>query len=394
MFDNNDKYLKYQDLRWAGILKSIAKSQDILQPLYEGFTNSIESIRLRKAKGDSFEPYVKIILSYNSTLAGEMCGLSSLKIVDNGVGFDSENYKRLTIFKDDTKGFNNRGSGRIQLIHAFQYVMYDSTFIEKGNMYHREFALSKAESFLSRNTILYEKTIPTIITDSSIEQRTILKMCTPCEKDSKAWESLSVQDIKKAIIDHYILLLCNIRNELPRIEIKTFLAEHELDTETIIQEDIPTPTITDTYISVPKYRISSDMKRLEEVENSSISIQILPFKISAERLLNSEIKITSKGELSGSTKIKLTCIDSQVAIDNYRYLFLLRSQYFDNIEGDERGNIDILDKTELKKKAKNAGYVEEQIVLNDIQDQVNAKACEIYSEILQKKKNLEGILSD
>ena len=120
MFDDNNKYFKYQDLRWSGILKSIAKSPDILQPLFEGFTNSIESIRLRSARGDSFEPYIRINLSYNATLSGEMDVLSSISIIDNGVGFDSENFKRLTIFKDDTKGFNNRGSGRIQLIHAFQ----------------------------------------------------------------------------------------------------------------------------------------------------------------------------------------------------------------------------------------------------------------------------------
>ena len=392
MFDDNNKYFKYQDLRWSGILKSIAKSPDILQPLFEGFTNSIESIRLRSARGDSIEPYIRINLSYNATLSGEMDVLSSISIIDNGVGFDSKNFKRLTIFKDDTKGFNNRGSGRIQLIHAFQYVTYDSAYMENGSMYHRAFALSKADSFLSRNTILYEEEQPVLLSAPDTEQRTILKMCIPVEKDNKAWENVSVQDIKKALIDHYILLLCNIKSELPQIEIKCYLADQELDKADITKEDIPDPTTTDTYISVPKYKISNDMKRLEEIEEDPIIIQILPYKICADRLSSSEIKITSKGELSNSTKIKVTCIDPQAAIDNCRYLFLLRSQYFDDIEGDERGNIEILDKTELKKRAKNVGYIEEQIVLNDIQDQVNAKASEIYTEILLKKEEFQGNL--
>ena len=75
-----------------------------------------------------------------------------------------------------------------------------------------------------------------------------------------------------------------------------------------------------------------------------------------------EIKITSKNEVSETTKIKLTCIDPSVALDNYRYLFLLKSDYFDMLDGDERGNIEIIDKTEFKKRAKSQGFIEEQII--------------------------------
>lgn len=188
-------------------------------------------------------------------------------------------------------------------------------------MYHRAFALSKADSFLSRNTILYEEEQPVLLSAPDTEQRTILKMCIPVEKDNKAWENVSVQDIKKALIDHYILLLCNIKNELPQIEIKCYLADQELDKADITKEDIPDPTTTDTYISVPKYKISNDMKRLEEIEEDPIIIQILPYKICADRLSSSEIKITSKGELSNSTKIKVTCIDPQAAKKIAKNLF-------------------------------------------------------------------------
>lgn len=65
---------------------------------------------------------------------------------------------------------------------------------------------------------------------------------------------------------------------------------------------------------------------------------------------------------------------------------MLSSDYFDNLDGDKRGNIEIIDKTEFKKRAKAQGYIEEQIVLNDIQDEVNKKAGEIYKEISEQKE--------
>ncbi len=79
-------------------------------------------------------------------------------------------------------------------------------------------------------------------------------------------------------------------------------------------------------------------------------------------------------------------------------LFLLKSAYFDSLDGDERGNIEIIDKTEFKKRAKAQGYIEEQIVLNDIQEGVNNKASEIYEEISiqsnQFKERLEKLKRD
>lgn len=72
--------------------------------------------------------------------------------------------------------------------------------------------------------------------------------------------------------------------------------------------------------------------------------------------------------------------------------FLLSSKYFDNLEGDERGNIDLIDKTEFKKRAKENGSIENQILINDIQEIVNNKAAEIYSEIAEKKNEFNATI--
>ncbi|PIK18275.1 hypothetical protein CTI16_03810 [Prevotella intermedia] len=380
MFEDANKFVEYKDLRWSGILKSIKKSANIFQPLFEGFTNSLEAIRLRQRNNVDFAPYINIILNFNASLGGNRVTLADITIEDNGIGFDNKNFDRLSIYKDDTKGFNNRGSGRIQMIHSFQYVNFDSIYWDGTRTMKRKFALSKTNPFLRKNTILYKTEEPSPADGEEV--KTTVKMAHPIEaKDAKIYAELGCEDIKKALFNHYLLAFCNIKSSFPSINIIYFVGGIEKDRERIAADEIPEPTQKDITISVPVCKMSEDMKRVENVENTSVSINVLPYKISSSILPASAIKITSKNEISETTKIKLTCIDPNASLDGYRYLFLLKSDYFDALDSDERGNIEIIDKTDFKKIAKAQGYIDEQIVLNDIQDGVNNKAREIYQEI-------------
>lgn len=278
------------------------------------------------------------------------------------------------------------------MIHSFQKVVYNSTYNEGEEKYTRTFTLSKIKQFLDKNTIVYNDCEPTKV-EGEKEIETILTMSEPLfPKDSKEFLKYGSDDIKRELLNHYILALCNIKDNLPEISIIYRVGGDVQDTDTIEKTDIPDPTQKDISISVPLYRISDDMKRAEPVNDSNVSINIMPYKISSEYLSCSEIKITSKGEISDTTKIRLTCIDPNAELEGHRYLFLLSSEYFDNLDTDERGNIEIIDKTEFKKRAKTQGYIEEQIVVNDVQDIVNAKACEIYAEISQKNTEFKKII--
>lgn len=397
MFEDSTKFIKYTDLKWSGILKSIKKSSNRFQPLFEAFTNSLEAIKLRQKETSNFSPYINVVLNFNTSLIhGEYLDLSEIRIEDNGIGFDTKNYARLTTFKDDTKGFNNRGSGRIQMVHSFKYVVFDSVYYEGEKLMARKFFLSKSTPFLSNNTIIYEENTPYPIEG---EVKTVVTLHEPLDKkDAKALANIGVDDVKHLLLERYLLALCSIRKQFPSINIIYSIGNIEKERVAIKSEDIPEPTRTDIYISVPKCQISNDMKRIEALKNESVTIQILPYKIGADSLSESSIRITSKDEISETTKVKLTCINPSAVLDSSRYLFLLKSEYFDLLDGDERGNIEIVDRTEFKKRAKSQGYIEEQIVLNDIQDAVNSKAKEIYQEILEQnqlfKEKIEQLKRD
>ncbi len=390
-FDEPDRFLEYTDLKWSGILKSVGKSANKLQPLFEAFTNSLEAIKLRQRKGDAFEPYINVAFNFGGDLFHSPRTLHDISVEDNGIGFDDNNFSRMVIFKDDTKGFNNRGSGRIQMIHYFQYVIFNSTYQENGIFKKRCFTLSQAAQFAKKNTILYVVEEPRKIDNGEI--KTVVKMQTPLDtKDADYYGTIGCADLKVKIINHYLLHLCAIQDNFPTINIIWLIDSVENKREQITLSDIPKPTSTDVVITVPMCKISEDMKRVENIPEETVEISIFPYKISADTLPVSEIKLTSKDEISETTKVKLTCIDPNAAPDNYRYLFLLKSNYFDNLDNDERGNIEIIDKTEFKRRAKSQGFIEEQIVLNDIQDSVNDKASEIYEEIsIQNQRFRERI---
>ena len=386
MFNDQKKFVEYKDLRWSGILKSIKKSSNVLQPLFAAFTNSMEALRLRQNKRDSFDAYINIILDFESDLLGESIDFVSMTIEDNGIGFDEENFNRLIVFKDDTKGFNNRGSGRIQMVHTFKQSKYESVYKEENAIKKRSFVLSKLERFINNNTIIYNTQEPAEANEGEDIKTTLRMSETWLPKDAKELVKLGCDDIKKALISHYLLALCNLKSTLPSINIVYQIGGVEKDRERIVADDIPNPSFNDIHISVSLCRMCDDMKSIEKAGEETIDINVMPYKINAEALAVSEIKITSKGEISETTKVKITCVDPNAVLDDSRYLFLLSSDYFDNLDGDERGNIEILDKTEFKKRAKAQGYIEEQIVLNDIQDEVNKKAGELYSEISEQKE--------
>lgn len=119
------KYPKYQtsgDLRWKGVVKSVYKSGNKLQPIFEAITNSLEAIELRKREGASFEPYIRIELHYGKNLQEERDNMYEIVIEDNGIGFDDKNFHRLLILKMIAKALIIWGRGAFSWFTFFKLL--------------------------------------------------------------------------------------------------------------------------------------------------------------------------------------------------------------------------------------------------------------------------------
>ena len=56
----------------------------------------------------------------NQNIFGEEYSYGAISIVDDGDGFNTENFKRLERLYDESKNKNNLGSGRVQYLHFFK----------------------------------------------------------------------------------------------------------------------------------------------------------------------------------------------------------------------------------------------------------------------------------
>lgn len=383
-------YIPNEGLRWSGVLKGTAKAANLLQPLFEAFTNSLEAIDMRR-KSEEFAPYIRLDFYFNSTIDNNNDGLVRLIITDNGIGFDDKNFTRLQIFKDDTKGYDNRGSGRIQLIHSFRTATYQSIYKQDGICKYRRFVLSKSNPFLEHNAILSLEEEKDINSEAEIKTELILDELRE-KSDVKFYNSQSIQDIKDVLINHYILYFCVNRNTLPQIFINYYHGTNIIASRTIAIEDIPTASHEDEKIHIPISQMSSDMKRIES-SNNNVDISIKSYKLPQGQLKKNAVKVTCKGEVIDSVRIKLECLPSDMQIDSSHFLFLLSSPYFDDRVGDTRDTLEILNKTEFKKRAKQFGSIEPQIILDDLEAKISDKASEMYKEIASQQEAYERQLA-
>jgi hypothetical protein len=111
---------------FSGLMDSIKKSKYPLAPVYEAITNSLEAI-FQKIYQENESPEITVIFDFTGLLEKEAT-FSSVTVLDNGVGFNDDNYKRFQTLLDKSKGYNNRGSGRIQYVHRFKKIEVESYF--------------------------------------------------------------------------------------------------------------------------------------------------------------------------------------------------------------------------------------------------------------------------
>lgn len=381
----DNKYVKTDGLLWEGVLKSVAKSPNKLQPIFEALTNSIESLALLKRNSPGITGKIAIELHYHKSLFSETGGgadFDKIVVRDNGVGFDDENFGRVFVYKDNRKGFNNRGSGRLQYLHYFEKTTISSVFCDKDACLRRDFILSKSPKYIEQNATIFH--VGTKPSGAAIKETTITFSEPIDDKDKSFYEELDVHDLKEIVINRYMMALCSQRGNLPEIVIEKYYDSGLQDSASISIDDIPELDKQETFV-VHYSKMSDDLKRVEKDWNSSENFTLSAYRIGCDKLNHNAIRVTSKNEVIDNIKIKLENLKNDDHIDNKRYLFFLSSPHIDELDGDVRGEeLAFLTKTEYKKNAKEYGYADKKILMDDLEGQVNDRISSMYDEIKKK----------
>jgi len=375
----DNSFIKAEGIYYAGILRDSKKSRNPLQPIYEAFTNSLESIILKEDKESSNSITVKMFFRQN--LLNER-DFYKVEVDDTGVGFNNKEFKRFITYKDNRKGFHNKGSGRLQFIHYFNNCKYCSIFKDGNEFIERRFQISNGPNYIKENALVFiESTKATEVKNTL----TTISLSHLNDDKDKIFYQLSIADLKESLITHYMPYFCAHREKLPNIFIHFYVNDILQEKETIAANDIPSIDNKKDF-KLNYNKISEDGKNIVKTSNTE-TFHIKSFRINKNKLDKNSIKLTSKDELveSNDFKLNLNSLSNEDHIGNDRFLFLISSPFIDIRDDDSRGELKIVKRENYKNDFDL--FTEEEIFFDDIEVEANNNILLMYDEI--KKKNQE-----
>ncbi|SDE93541.1 ATP-binding protein [Chitinophaga filiformis] len=370
-----------QGLHYPAVLGEVKKSGNTLQPLFEAFTNALEAIA--QLKTDPTKEEVRLQIHYVSDLAQEKI-MNKIVIQDTGIGFNDDEFRRFLTFKDDRKGYHNKGSGRIQLLHSFSTVQFDSIYQDGDKFKRRQFHLGKSKPFLKENAIVFLDSYSETV---SVPRRTTLTLShLLVEKDHSTF-NMPLPGYKELLLHRYIQYFCAHRDKLPNIILEAYSDKLE-ETLTITKEDIPAEDSKREFALNYKIRREGEFQNIEKVENFTLHA----FKIPKNKLSKNILALTSKGEIveDDGFRLSLNSISADDHLENNRFLFLISSEYINNQDSNIRGQLNI------PRRDTDATLFDEQevIFLEDIEDTANSTVVNMYEQLSHKAEERYQRIAD
>lgn len=385
-------------INYKGALEKISKSKEYLQPLFEAFTNSLESIKILTDNNFTNKNITLKINYVDKLIDNEFSEIQSIEVIDDGIGFNKEQFTRFVNLNDNSKGYSNNGTGRVQFLHFFEKTIYESVYSDKDSntgFSQKIFTISKNYINNGHNAIININSENSTEQSDSYTKLRFEKFLN--DKDKKHYEKLTLEELKERIIEHYLDFFCENRTNLPNISIQSYVGDALKEELHIISKDIPQLDKKET-IEVTYSKFSDDGKRIEKIDDKKETFTLKSFLIPQDKLQENSIYLVSKHEVIKDKKLKLQILQSKDIIDEKRYLFLLSGTYIDQKDGDSRGNITISTKDDFKKMMKNnsTGNLDlyQEVLLDDIEEATNDKIVAMYDSISQKVQEHKQEIED
>lgn len=385
----NDILTTTDSVFWKSLLNNIEKSNNPFTPIQEAFLNSLEAIKLKySSKTYQEDDSVEINLYYKHKLdTAEI--IDYIEIKDSGIGFDTDNLTRFIQYSNDSKSFNNKGTGRYQLLHFFKFVDIYS--------YYKAEEFANFVSFRFSKEFYDTKFIGNIVENSTenIKTGTTIKIY-PFEED-KTYDFLNTDTIYNEIVKENILEF-NLHKNIPTIRIHKYLDGEEVKSneKIITKQDIPT---VDNQIPMTIYYGNIDNVNKKFQRNSYTEEFLLNVIVSKDDFLKkNEVNLTSKNTLI--KEIPFEAFNPKDTIDGKRYLVLISSDMLDNptINSNSRDNFrGLIDKKTLDKLLENDtqyAFDDKYILIDDIANETAKELKKKYPEIIKKQTEFQNMIDE
>jgi hypothetical protein len=366
-----------------GMLSLIKASKNPFSPIVEAFNNSLESIF---KLDDSLDRNITIELFFNDQDENSK-QLEFIKITDSGVGFNEEAFERFERLLDRTKGFNNRGSGRLQYLHRFAELSVKSVYSQGGTFYLRQFCSSK-------DSFIYDDPAPKIVESGKFETTLTLKHLRTNKKDNAAYSKLKFNGFVSWIKSQFALRAYLERTKgkvFPTINLKFSYQLAETEDLTIEPFDFPEPTGKGNF-SVPYQEPFDDngkvgWRKAEGLEAEKFSWCVFSFPAN---------EVDIHGAFLCSKDIPVEEVKNPILKKSNGHLGTKMVTAFYGDFLDKPDNVShsvdsfvIPNKADVKELSNSLFGVEAEIYLDDIKELANKQLKSIYKEIEIAQESVE-----
>lgn len=373
-----------QSIDYSTLMKRhIRKHGSYLQPMYEAISNALEATH---GAGDLITVRLRL-----QRLLNDSNEFLSMEIEDTGTGFDEENFGRLKRLYDESKDFNNRGTGRIQYLHYFDKTDIISIYEENGKKYERRIVLSYKFYKLNKSIIWASK--PKEVSAGTDTGTSVAFFTLLDEEDKKNYSELNSEVIYNKVLIHYLDRFCVNRDNLQTIKIETYYGEvHDSSQDmTINKECIPTADYEEDF-SLHYQLYDKDKKDFIDVKGKKEAFRISSYLLPSSLQSKNQIKLTSKNETVETKGFDFSFLEDSLRINDKYMLCLVSSNYFTINDTDERGELQLTTKSDFLKDYDAFEIRKPKIFIDNIQENVVSKVTEHYPEIKHaKEKYIEDI---
>lgn len=375
-----------------GAMDLIKKSKHQLAPIYEAIANSLEAIYQNI---ENTHPEITLTFDFSGIIS-EVQKLNRIDITDNGIGFNSENYKRFETLLDKSKGHNNRGSGRIQMLHRFSRIEVVSYFSENGLNYKRTFLCNKAK-------YVYGDTLDADLTnhESGSTVSLIENESTPAEKEY--FNNLQINDVIQDVKKHLLLRFYLDDKKSIATPVINIIFKKEgavIGSHTIKSQDMPQPQETgDLKVSYSKIR---DPKS-NEIEWSAVpekfeTLKWAHFKLAENDLKHNGVYLCSKD--IPVLSVPFRDLKKNESVDGHQYLTAFYGEILDNEKyvNPSVDNFCFPDKKSIEQNIKDGNVFfdenEEFIFFDDIKKEISNTMPTIYKDLFQLQDTQDKNVAD
>lgn len=367
-----------------GALDTFKKSNDALMPIFEAITNSLEAIAVKIFEKNE-EPIIKIVLDYSGTAEGPR-NLEAATIEDNGVGFTDENYSRFEEFINKSKGYNNRGTGRLQYLHRFEQIKVESVFVGERKM-KREIVLNPT-SFITAHDVTH--------CEDNATSYSKVSMLRPIfsTKDNERYENLTAESLAEEIRQKYLLRFFLDEQDpsakIPNISIVFSLNGQNMDPVKVWEVSLPKPEKTGSLnISYSKVQdATADKPIWTSVSGKSEQLKWAQFKFPESYQNKNKIFLCSKNV--AVQNVPFNDLKVNDTFEGSRFLTFFYGDVLDRPENvsDSVDSFTFPQKSDVERSLDDLFFDpdKEYLFMEDVSGRVGEELSRIYENVLSKNQ--------